>query len=226
MNQTGQLNVFNKFGDRAIVGMVLCVVLYLAHLEYLSVYFVGTLFFWLASSEVTFQLENFEKRIPASALFISLSNLACLILFGILLFSDIDDPRPKNDLLSICAINAFSDVAQYFSGGLFGRTVAFPRISPRKTWEGYLFGMMSATIFGSLIRPDVPHVEVYVWIIQGFLGGLISSLAKRELDIKNWSGLLGEHGGFADRTDSLILPICLYIFRFLSFSDHNIFIDV
>lgn len=216
MNQTGnRIKISDMLTNRVGVGVILCFVLYAVHLGYISVYFVGSVFFWMSASEIVNRLEDLDRRIPVSAIFLVLSNLVCLVWFVVqLLVPRLNNSELEIDLLNICVINAFSDAAQYFGGKMFGRAPAFPHISPRKTWEGYLFGTAASIIFSHLINFNVPQVEIYVWLIYGHLGGLLSSLVKRELNIKDWSRLLGNHGGFADRTDSMVLSICLHLIRF------------
>ena len=123
--------------------------------------------------------------------------LGCLLLFRTC------DPTVSSTLSHLYLVNSLSDAAQYAGGKLLGRTLAFPSISPNKTWEGYLVGTFVTLPLGWWLTGS--WLMTLVWLVLGYAGGLLSSATKRQLGLKHWSWLLGEHGGFADRTDSLAL---------------------
>jgi CDP-diglyceride synthetase len=118
----------------------------------------------------------------------------------------------ENLLRDICLVNSMSDGLQYVGGKLFGKHLAHPSISPSKTIEGYIFSyIISICIWPYLLYPNYEYNIIGRSVILGFIGGIISSITKRQLKIKNWSPLLGSHGGFTDRTDSLTLTIFLFL---------------
>ncbi|MDR0505587.1 MAG: phosphatidate cytidylyltransferase [Dysgonamonadaceae bacterium] len=122
-------------------------------------------------------------------------------------------------LLSLFVFIWISDTGAYLTGMFFGRHRLFPRISPKKTWEG-LFGGLFFTVASSFIFAYfAPEIALYHWIIIsilvvlfGALGDLIESLIKRTLDIKDSGHALPGHGGFLDRFDSLFLATYAMIF--------------
>jgi len=115
-----------------------------------------------------------------------------------------------------------SDVLQYAWGKLLGRHKIAPSLSPSKTWEGFLGGMVSATLIGAglyWITPfSVPQAAFMALIIAllGFAGGLVMSAIKRDKGVKDWGHLIPGHGGFIDRLDSVVFsaPIFFHLTRY------------
>jgi phosphatidate cytidylyltransferase len=115
-----------------------------------------------------------------------------------------------------------SDVLQYVWGKLFGRTKIAPNLSPSKTVEGFVGGVISATLIGaslSWITPFTPFqagVLAFIITIMGFFGGLVMSAIKRDRGVKDWGNLIEGHGGLIDRLDSVVFsaPIFFHIVRY------------
>lgn len=105
-----------------------------------------------------------------------------------------------------------SDSAQFYAGRLFGRRPLAPTISPKKTVEGALGGLVLATLFIVLVGPSVlPRATVLSLVILGLAivllgicGDLFESRLKRIAGIKDSSGLIPGHGGVLDRIDALL----------------------
>ncbi len=110
-----------------------------------------------------------------------------------------------------------SDTAAYTVGRTVGRHKLAPLLSPRKTVEGALAGIISAGIFAGIVLPTmVPFknqprpllvLTGVALSILGQIGDIFESLFKRAVDIKDSGTTLGEHGGFLDRIDSLLFAI-------------------
>ncbi len=115
-----------------------------------------------------------------------------------------------------------SDVLQYAWGKLFGRHPVAPTLSPSKTWEGLIGGVLSATLAGASIWWMTPFTfaEAFgiglVVTLMGFCGGLVMSAIKRDRGVKDWGHLIEGHGGFIDRLDSVMFaaPIFFHIVRY------------
>lgn len=119
------------------------------------------------------------------------------------------------------------DTAAYFGGRLLGRHKLAPVISPNKTIEGGIFGLVfgifTFLLLGVLLLPSL-EME-YLWIpgavvgIFGQLGDLVESRFKRDTGVKDTSPILPGHGGFLDRFDSIIFisPFLLILFQYLKF---------
>ena len=111
-----------------------------------------------------------------------------------------------------------SDTAQYYGGRTFGRHLLAPTVSPKKTIEGAVCGLLasSAALFvvGGLVLPDVgsgSHVLLGLLIAMlGIAGDLFESRLKRASDMKDSSTLIPGHGGVLDRIDGLLLAAPVY----------------
>lgn len=103
------------------------------------------------------------------------------------------------------------DTGAYATGLSFGRTPLAPKISPKKTWEGFAGSLVAALIAGALLGTLMLGLPLWVGLLLGALllgsatlGDLIESLIKRDLEIKDISSWLPGHGGFLDRLDSML----------------------
>jgi phosphatidate cytidylyltransferase len=102
------------------------------------------------------------------------------------------------------------DTGAYASGLLFGKHPMAPRISPKKTWEGFAGAALLTMTGGVLIAVLMLGQDWWVGLVLGaaivvtaVVGDLSESLIKRDLGVKDMSGWLPGHGGFLDRLDSL-----------------------
>jgi phosphatidate cytidylyltransferase len=111
-----------------------------------------------------------------------------------------------------------SDSAQYYCGRAFGRTLLAPAISPKKTREGaiggLIFGTAAMAVGGRWVFPDAPLpllVIVAATITAlGMVGDLFESMLKRSAGVKDSSHLIPGHGGVLDRIDSWLFAAPLY----------------
>ncbi|MCM2313549.1 MAG: phosphatidate cytidylyltransferase [Thermoanaerobaculia bacterium] len=125
-------------------------------------------------------------------------------------------------LLFLVIVVQMSDVLQYVWGKLFGRHKVAPTISPSKTWEGLIGGVLSATALGAglwWITPFTPLQAAGMSLlitILGFAGGLTMSAIKRDSGVKDFGALIEGHGGVLDRIDSLCFagPVFFHVTRF------------
>lgn len=115
------------------------------------------------------------------------------------------------------------DSLAYLVGSTFGRHKMAPRISPKKSWEGFIAGILGsmAVWLGMALLFPQAGVDVALSLSIGFVvglavfvGDLFESRMKREAGVKDSGKLLPGHGGFLDRLDSLIL-VCLVAYWFL-----------
>lgn len=105
-----------------------------------------------------------------------------------------------------------SDSAQYYAGRTLGRRKLAPQLSPKKTIEGALGGVVAAPIFlyfaGPYLVPVVTPLMIaplgLVLVACGIAGDLFESMIKRAADIKDSSALIPGHGGVLDRIDALL----------------------
>jgi len=116
------------------------------------------------------------------------------------------------------------DVAAYATGLSVGRTPLAPKISPKKTWEGFAGSLLAALLVGVLLGIFLLGLAWWQGIIVGALlvgsatlGDLIESLIKRDLGIKDISSWLPGHGGFLDRLDSMLPSMAMLYVLFQIF---------
>jgi phosphatidate cytidylyltransferase len=117
-----------------------------------------------------------------------------------------------------------SDTGAYLAGRSFGKHKLFERISPKKTWEGSIGGLILVSIVAyTLSRFELfDAVDTIDWLIIGALivvfgtyGDLVESLLKRNLNIKDSGTILPGHGGVLDRFDGLFLAVPAVFFYLL-----------
>lgn len=126
----------------------------------------------------------------------------------------------------LIAVIAISDSAQYYTGRAFGRRKLAPAVSPAKTIEGAIGGVVVAAIAGAaLARVCLPQVPMAVagvltltLVMFGIAGDLFESLIKRSAGVKDSSALIPGHGGVLDRIDSYLFaaPVFYWLLRYLA----------
>lgn len=126
-----------------------------------------------------------------------------------------DKPNGKY-LIWIIFISAWlCDTSAYYVGKYFGKNKLCPRVSPKKTIEGSIGGLIGSTLFcgiyGLVINSFGVQVPVYHFIFMGIVcgvfcqfGDLVASSIKRYVDVKDYSNLIPGHGGILDRFDSIL----------------------
>jgi phosphatidate cytidylyltransferase len=109
-----------------------------------------------------------------------------------------------------------NDTGAYFTGVRFGKRKLFERISPKKSWEGFIGGVVFAMGMGYLMSEFTDVLPAWKWlvisiiiVIGGTYGDLIESSFKRSIEIKDSGRLIPGHGGFLDRFDGLLLAVPL-----------------
>ena len=116
--------------------------------------------------------------------------------------------------MSIFVFLWMNDTGAYCVGSLFGKHRLFPRISPKKSWEGSIGGAVLVLLVAALISHFTTELSTINWIglalvvvVFGTWGDLVESLFKRTLGIKDSGNILPGHGGMLDRFDSSLLAI-------------------
>lgn len=125
--------------------------------------------------------------------------------------------------LFVCVI--FADTAAYYVGSWLGKRRMAPRISPKKSWEGAVAGML-----GSLGGALLAHIWFYQRLplehalllglllgLAAIMGDLAESLVKRACNVKDSSSLIPGHGGLLDRTDSVLFAGPILYYYYLTF---------
>jgi len=117
-----------------------------------------------------------------------------------------------------------ADVGAYYIGKNFGKRKLIPKVSPNKTWEGAIGGLVLSSVFAALASfwffPELPYKFsiplAIVMTVIGITGDLAESAMKRGSKVKDAASILPGHGGLLDRLDSLLFsaPILYYFARF------------
>ncbi|MFT7560050.1 MAG: phosphatidate cytidylyltransferase [Flavobacteriales bacterium] len=120
----------------------------------------------------------------------------------------------------------FNDVCQYIWGKMLGKHKIIPKVSPNKTWEGFIGGMITVTLVSGITAPLLTPLSMlqgfgagFIIAVSGFVGDVVLSSVKRDLQIKDSGHLIPGHGGILDRMDSLIYtsPIFFHYLYYLHY---------
>lgn len=137
-------------------------------------------------------------------------------------------PQGANWLLLGMVLVWLMDIGAYITGRLCGRHLLMPRVSPKKTWEGFAGGLLFVFIIGWIIAHTVLHLPLqhllvtlklfFITALFSVFGDLFESMMKRQANVKDSGNILPGHGGILDRIDALIAGIVIYTVSILTFS--------
>jgi phosphatidate cytidylyltransferase len=164
-------------------------------------------------------------------------DLIILMVFGILyiivpfgLLNNFYHPVPGSEDLRFVLIGFFllvwiNDIFAYLTGILIGKHKLFERISPKKTWEGSIGGLvftLGAAWVYSIIFTDLASIHwiviAIISVVFGIFGDLFESLLKRKYNLKDTGTILPGHGGLLDRVDAMLFSapaVLLYLILIL-----------
>jgi phosphatidate cytidylyltransferase len=157
-----------------------------------------------------------SKRITFTGILSALFGGAAIpyLLSTMVYLKDLPDGRLFVLLPVICAF--VTDAGAYFTGIAVGKRKVFPQISPKKTLEGCIGGLVTGVVavvlYGVVLVLETRHeIDLLVLALYGFVGALMTelgdvafSLVKRECDVKDFGRILPGHGGMLDRFDSMV----------------------
>lgn len=134
-----------------------------------------------------------------------------------------------NILVWLVILTAFgTDICAYFAGVTLGKHKLCPKISPKKSWEGAVGGVLGSVILSGLFgfffaKPFLIHCLIigFVASIVSMFGDLTASIFKRKMGIKDYGNLIPGHGGILDRFDSVLFTgpvIYFYVTLVLGFA--------
>ena len=125
------------------------------------------------------------------------------------------------NLLFLVLLTQLNDVAQYLWGKSLGKRKIIPKVSPNKTWGGFLGGVLTTTVLSYSLAPYLTPLSQLESIfaglligVSGFVGDVVISALKRDIGVKDSGRLLPGHGGLLDRLDSLTYTAPLF-FHFI-----------
>ena len=128
-------------------------------------------------------------------------------------------------LLFLVFLTEINDVMQFTWGKLLGKHKIIPKISPNKTWEGFIGGLISTTAIGYFLAFLTPlgtsHVLFVSFMIafSGFVGDIVVSAVKRDIGVKDTGTAIPGHGGVLDRIDSLAYtaPVFFHMVYYIAY---------
>jgi phosphatidate cytidylyltransferase len=139
-----------------------------------------------------------------------------------MLFSGAGEYNPLM-LMAVFVTIWVNDTGAYIFGVTLGKHRMFERVSPKKSWEGFIGGGLTALLSGYIFSLIVPEISLIQWlifseivVIFGTFGDLMESLMKRTVHVKDSGDVIPGHGGLLDRFDSMLL-VAPAIFIYLSF---------
>ena len=114
---------------------------------------------------------------------------------------------------------------QFTWGKLLGKHKIVPKVSPNKTWEGFIGGLISTTIIGYFLGFLTPLADYQVIFVSfmiaasGFIGDIVMSSVKRDIGIKDMGTSIPGHGGILDRIDSLAYttPVFFHLVYYMAY---------
>ncbi|HWK55410.1 MAG TPA: CDP-archaeol synthase [Hyphomicrobiales bacterium] len=178
---------------------------------------------WLVAFALVLRYPASEPLWQPRAILLLLSAVVLLPGVVALDFLRVQDPHAYY-ILAFIVLVAAADIGAYFTGRRLGSRRLAPLVSPNKTWEGVIGGMVGTVVAGLLMLAALPgHLELglHQWVL-GVLGALLlaafsvvgdlfESMLKRHCQVKDSSNLLPGHGGILDRLDSLTAALPVYV---------------
>jgi len=183
--------------------------------------------FLLPITELLFSHNISLKNIGYSALGLIYISLSCGLMIDLLIFPSLPFMSTPLMPLIIIACMWINDTMAYIVGSLAGKT-PLTSISPKKTWEGTIGGIilcMTIVTIGSSYIPTLRDFHFVHWLmisliasVAGTFGDILESKIKRVAGVKDSGNIMPGHGGFLDRFDSLLVAtpfVWLYVEIFL-----------
>ena len=170
------------------------------------------LFFPVVFSAFIYELYSRSEQPFVNVAFIVLGMGYIGVPFVLLEFIAFEDGYfHANTVFGLLAMTWVNDTGAYLVGSRFGKTPLFPRISPKKTWEGAVGGTLSTLLVAIFVHQFLGGLRLVDWIVLagivvvfGSLGDLVESMLKRSAHIKDSGSILPGHGGLLDRFDAFI----------------------
>jgi len=200
-----------------VIAIVLMFVAYSYQEYYLPLLFVSLAVNVILIINLFFGKKSLHKIAPW------ISGPIYLVLPLSLLFFIKDESFFQLILIGSILLSWVSDISAYFVGKSVGKHKLIPRISPGKTWEGFLGAGMIVLIFSYFFASYDATFSLQNWLLIGLCvwifgaaGDLVESKLKRQINIKDSGSILPGHGGFLDRFDGFYfcLPFVLIIINY------------
>lgn len=206
----------NPIAPSIFIGVSQFFLLYFFNLEN---YFLYSSILGIAVLLYFFMLKSSTQQL--FGIFIAL--LVCLFAFPHLLWIR-SGSNGLSSIIFIVVVTELNDVFQYLMGKFFGKHKIVPQISPNKTLEGFIGGVLLTIILSNILGFFLLNTSLLTNSIigialgvSGFCGDIFMSYLKRKTEVKDTGNLLPGHGGLLDRMDSLIFnaPLFFWMLPFL-----------
>lgn len=231
------LAMYELFSAMGILKMYFLTIPSLVFTVFVPIFGFGLYFhlLWYIYTLITFSVMLFFKDAIGFKDIASVYTMALVITLSFGLFIRVRDMGGKYGtfyIVLILAIAWMTDTGAYFCGSFFGKHKLCPKISPKKTIEGAVGGIVVSTlsalvvclIFQNFIFNEHVFINYYLIVFTGIAGSIISmlgdlsfSLVKRSCHIKDFGNVIPGHGGILDRLDSVILLSPLIYFLLMTF---------
>jgi len=180
-------------------------------------------FFIIIVSEIFFKNEKSIQNVAVTLLGVFYISLP-LSLLNFFFNPSLEQNQKINSFLIGYFILVWSnDIFAYLIGSKFGKHKLLERISPKKTWEGSIGGLLMSLIISIILSILFIELNLIQWVllsliivITGTLGDLTESMFKRSVGIKDSGKILPGHGGFMDRLDAVFIS-APFVFLYLIF---------
>ena len=213
-----RVSLRSKVKAHFVMGAVTGVVLFMVNFLFASQYANTNIFLFLIPFVLSFYfLEIYKKhRTSISNLAITFFGLVYIAipfsLINYFVFPHADGVYYFNILLGFFILLWSADTGAFIFGMLLGKHKLMPLLSPKKTWEGFIGGILF-TVLVAVIISGIDHtLHISHWIvcaliisIVGMYGDMAESMFKRSVKIKDTGNILPGHGGLLDRFDSFLL---------------------
>lgn len=219
-NITGETGFNPHRGLAYLTGALMFVLSFLIASERISPLWFFSIFPFIL---ITFISELFaNKATPLQNVAITMAGLIYtavpLSLSNYLVFSKFNGNYLPDLFLALLILIWVYDSGAYLFGVSIGRHRLFERVSPKKSWEGAIGGLIVAVLVSQLIARFTPAINGTHWailsvliVVTATLGDLTESLIKRQFGVKDSGTILPGHGGILDRFDSLLFAVPVFV---------------
>ncbi|AWI03994.1 phosphatidate cytidylyltransferase [Clostridium drakei] len=210
----------------SLIGYLLCIVYYISlnveiNLKFTFFTIIITVFILMCIPVLNLKYNFIDVSITIFAF------LYIAVFFSFIVLVD-NKPYGKYLVWIIFLASWLCDTFAYYTGKAFGKTKLCPKVSPKKTVEGSLGGILGSTIccgiFGLVLNLKGINIPAYNFFIIGALcgsicqlGDLTASSIKRYVGVKDYSNLIPGHGGILDRFDSILFS-SVVVYYYLTFA--------
>ncbi len=233
LNEFYDLFKTSKVAPNKTLGLVLGGITYSAIIAYsLDHHYLIWAGFTIPIVVFIFIAELYRKsEQPFANIALTIAGIGYVVLpFGLLLAANFDNTAEwatrKFDIsFAFFFMLWANDTGAYFAGTNFGKHKLFERISPKKSWEGFIGGGIAAMLVGYVCHNLFCSQRLDFWLIMaltvvvfGTLGDLVESMLKRSVGVKDSGTILPGHGGILDRFDGLLLaaPMVYFLIKIYS----------